>query len=367
MAMEKGCVFTSNADHYSSALEFEGNMCGSRDRVDSHTGLRTINNSVVFKPPVVRSTDQHIFYDDDEDSEAYSSGSGEAEVFSDLHTISIPFACTYEVVKNAPQQYHPITAPQHGFLSDSPANNISYKLRVFNNKKFTKPFQATHSVSMGTTLYIQIRADNAGGSGGNFFIHNCYFESEEGSLSSSTPYFIRNGCPIDPTVIFMEENRTSKERLFSLKIHSLNGARASFSCDLQPCSLARSRHVGLPQCGGQMSYCTSKFTGHNRQVSVDWPYSLKGEGCQKATSCNCYDDGIRNSEVSDRTEVELWMVILIAIAAFFIGSLAMGVLWCFYSKNGTQSEVVDSAQSQQQKPPDVRCKLMNSSVPAHVI
>ncbi|XP_041861533.1 transforming growth factor beta receptor type 3 isoform X2 [Melanotaenia boesemani] len=331
------CKATVNATHYTLETSLTGCLTNVFHMQDRSMALY-INAVLISHAEGKDGSGGPLDFEDMESDDLLSlKDPPESGMFSEqrrrLSTIN--FNCTYWKDHGIPET-SVTTPPGPGGQS---VNNMTFNMEVYNTMPTGDPsLQAFVIVSQNDHIIVEVTSTTSNPDVG-FTIVSCFISPDSDprkELSDSQSLrLIETVCPKDDSVKFVshrDENKKSFSFTFSSK---LNSPILFLHCEMSPCSKRSQRNQDLPPCLRASDPCDSVPVTSIMTMMMNTKVRTKN---LLVVGLNGPDEN--PSDLPNPTKPETMYVLDtrtllgITFAAFVIGALLTGALWCIYSHTG---------------------------------
>ncbi|XP_068175106.1 transforming growth factor beta receptor type 3 [Antennarius striatus] len=351
---EPACKATVNATHYT----LETSLTGCQTTVYPMQGspMAVYINSVLIshsetkdgsgRPLDYEDLEDLVFLRDRLDAERTLTESRE-------HQTVIVFNCTYRKNQETSETL-PKIVPGPGM---QPVKNMTFHMELYNTLPFNNPSrQAFYTVSQNQQVFVEVTSNTPNPELG-FTIISCFISPNSNPSVASDYTLIETVCPTDDSVTYYPQRdfpvpyAQMEKKRFSFTFNSkYNMSLLFLHCELSLCSKKSRSSKGLPLCLRPSDTCDSLSLDNILAMMMNTKTSTKplvvvdGSGPP--------DIAVPQSPQEPPAENTLYvldtpMVVGIAFAAFVIGALLTGALWCIYSHTG---EAAGTQQIQKSQP-----------------
>ncbi|XP_040264349.1 transforming growth factor beta receptor type 3 isoform X3 [Bufo bufo] len=249
---------------------------------------------------------------------------------------SLQFNCT--IPKDSTDHFDPMFSP------DTTINNVTFNMELYKTDLFLTPAPVPFTVAENGQVFVEVSVTKVEKEL-SFMIHSCSVSSSSNVDASTQHTLIENICPTDESVKFYKvknmnyptsQEQTEKKR-FSFMFKSMFDTSLVFlHCELTLCTNRVGAVKGLPKCIHPDEACIS-LDLNTIMVMIDNKKTLT-----KPLAVVSTDKPIDTSTSKVRPSIpdpifyglDTPIVVGIAFAAFIIGALLTGALWCIYSHTG---------------------------------
>ncbi|KAJ8270162.1 hypothetical protein GJAV_G00111030 [Gymnothorax javanicus] len=260
---------------------------------------------------------------------------------------SIMFNCSYR----RPQEPHPV--PRQGVLGNNPNPwdySMQFNMELFDSDLFLHPAaQGFLSISENKSIFVEVTADNADLELG-FMIQACFISTSPDPMEHSDYNLIENVCLVDDSVEYYPQGADhpafrgdANRKRFRFAFRSrFNTSILYLHCHMTPCRSRPLPGERLPECLRPDQSCESLSAATIINMMAFFKTSTKqlvGIPEPETPQPPTPPSRIIPQPPTEPKERIIYVldtlpVVGIAFAAFAIGALFMGALWCIYSHTG---------------------------------
>ncbi|XP_068599504.1 transforming growth factor beta receptor type 3 [Brachionichthys hirsutus] len=256
------------------------------------------------------------------------------------HQTVVVFNCTYKKRQETLETI-PKIVPGPGM---QPGKNMTFHMELYDTLPFNKPArQAFYTVSQDQQVFVEVTSTAPDPELG-FTIISCFISPNSNPSMASDYTLIETVCPTDDSVTFYPQKdfpvprAQMEKKRFSFTFHSqYNMSLLFLHCELCLCSKRSQNSQRLPPCLRPSETCDSLSVNNILAMMMNTKTSTKplvvvdGSGQP--------DVAVSQSPPEPPADNALYVldtptVVGIAFAAFVIGALLTGALWCIYSHTG---------------------------------
>ncbi|XP_040264347.1 transforming growth factor beta receptor type 3 isoform X1 [Bufo bufo] len=330
------CRARENGTHF--ILESSLTECETQHIIDD-SNIVYFNTIVIpLSPPTEGSGWPRDYVDLESGDSGFPGDADETEIdlpYLKRHEIVV-FNCT--IPKDSTDHFDPMFSP------DTTINNVTFNMELYKTDLFLTPAPVPFTVAENGQVFVEVSVTKVEKEL-SFMIHSCSVSSSSNVDASTQHTLIENICPTDESVKFYKvknmnyptsQEQTEKKR-FSFMFKSMFDTSLVFlHCELTLCTNRVGAVKGLPKCIHPDEACIS-LDLNTIMVMIDNKKTLT-----KPLAVVSTDKPIDTSTSKVRPSIpdpifyglDTPIVVGIAFAAFIIGALLTGALWCIYSHTG---------------------------------
>ncbi|XP_032342968.1 LOW QUALITY PROTEIN: transforming growth factor beta receptor type 3 [Camelus ferus] len=331
--LDPTCKAKVNGTHF--ILESPLNGCGTWHRRSAPDGVVYSNSIVMQAPTPGDSSGWPEGYEDLESGDnGFPGDVDEGETSFSSRPEVVVFNCSLQQVRN-PNSFQ-----------DPPTRNVTFNMELYNTDLFLVPSQGVFSVAENGHIYVEVSVTKADQELG-FAIQTCFISPYSNPDRMSDYTIIENICPKDESVKFYNPKRVHfpiphaeiDKKRFSFVFKSVfNTSLLFLQCELTLCTKKEKDPQRLPKCVLPDEACTSL------DASMIWAMMQNKKTFTKPLAVIHHEVQFKETGPSVKEPnpisppifhgLDTLTVMGIAFAAFVIGALLTGALWCIYSHTG---------------------------------
>ncbi|XP_070688172.1 transforming growth factor beta receptor type 3 [Pempheris klunzingeri] len=270
------------------------------------------------------------------------------------HPSVIVFNCTYRMSQETTSETLHRIVPGPG---RKPVNNMTFNMELYNTLPSNNPSrQPFYTVSQNQQVFVEVTSTAADPELG-FTITSCFISPNSNPSVASDYTLIQMVCPTDDSIKYYPRrdfpipHTQMEKKSFSFTFKSkFNVSLLFLHCEMSLCSKRSQSNQRLPPCLQPSENCDSLSLDNILAMMMNTKTSTKplvvvdGSGPP--------DMAVTPTPSQDPPDNRLYVldtptVVGIAFAAFVIGALLTGALWCIYSHTG---ETAGTQQVQKSQP-----------------
>ncbi|XP_072824333.1 transforming growth factor beta receptor type 3 isoform X3 [Vicugna pacos] len=331
--LDPACKAKVNGTHFILESPLDG--CGTWHRRSAPDGVVYYNSIVMQAPTPGDSSGWPEGYEDLESGDnGFPGDVDEGETSFSSRPEVVVFNCSLRQVRN-PSSFQ-----------DPPTRNVTFNMELYNTDLFLVPSQGVFSVAENGHIYVEVSVTKADQELG-FAIQTCFISPYSNPDRMSDYTLIENICPKDESVKFYSPKRVhfpiphaeiDKKRFSFVFKAVFNTSLLFLQCELTLCTKKEKDPQRLPKCVLPDEACTSL------DASMIWAMMQNKKTFTKPLAVIHHEVQFKETGpgVKEPNPVsppifhglDTLTVMGIAFAAFVIGALLTGALWCIYSHTG---------------------------------
>ncbi|XP_074524470.1 transforming growth factor beta receptor type 3 [Halichoeres trimaculatus] len=357
---DPACKARVNATHYTLETAPEGCQTTVFPMQGSPMALH-INSVLISHTENKDGSGGPMDYDDLESGEVLFPRDPERTLTEPTeHQSVIVFNCTYHKQRETSETLDRIV-PGSG---KQPVNNMTFNMELYNTlPPFNKPSrQAFYTVTQDQQVFVEVTSTASDPELG-FTIITCSVSPDSNPSVASDYTLIETVCPTDDSVRyypqrdFLVPHMQTEKKTFSFNFNSyFNTSLLFLHCEMSLCSKRPRGHETLPPCLQPGEKCDSLNLDSILSLMMNKKISTKPlvvvDGTSQPDMTVIPTPKAPPSPQDPSNEGTLYVldtptVVGIAFAAFAIGALLTGALWCIYSHTGEAAAATQQVQKSQ--------------------
>lgn len=339
------CKATVNATHYTLETPLDGCQTTVYPVQGSPVVLH-INSVLISHTEHKDGSGGPMDYDDLESGDVlFPKGPVELEKMFTEPTVVV-FNCSYKKEHEPSETLHRIVPGP----AKQPVNNMSFNMELYSTLPFNNPSrQAFYTVAQNQQVFVEVTSTASDPELG-FTIISCFVSPNSNPSVPSDYPLIETVCPTDDSVKYYPQREfpvphtQMEKKTFSFIFNSkFNTSLLFLHCEMSLCSKRPQNNQRLPACLQPGVTCDSLSLDYIITMMMNTKMSTKPlvviDGTSQPDIIVIPTPKAPPSPEDPSSESTLYVldtptVVGIAFAAFVIGALLTGALWCIYSHTG---------------------------------